>query len=376
MDLRAVNPEIDDQGAELGLIAALIPELDDRSAIDVGSEHGAVAGGLRDAGADPIWLVEPFPGNVARLREKFGTDPGVHVLEVAAGMRDGTAELHLAHDASGGSLDAFHTLHPGPPGADLAWEGSVPVQVRSLDSLSAAGEIPGRVGLLKIDAEGSDADVLRGAASLTADVVMVEFWRNLPGWVGTCPFGIEELRALVEPLGPRRFVFVRHGPRHLTIERWDTADVADGEWGNLVFVADSLVQAAEAALPTLDRALFDRSERITAEQEDAAAERLKLIEQLTQEAGERLKLLERGGLVKRLRKKLRRAPPTASSGPPADEALDDVEQESRSVGPVEGTVVEPDGQHGDRSRDDLAVADDGPRRDPVDPQDRDLGRVQ
>ena len=156
--------------------------------------------------------------------------------------------------------------------------------MRSLDSLCAAGEIPGRVGLLKIDAEGADPDVLRGAASITADILMVEFWGDLPDTLGPCPFDLEELRALVEPLGPRRFLFVRHGRRHVSVGRWDTADPAEGEWGNLVFMADPLVEAAEAALPALDRALRKRSERITAEQERAAGERLELIGRLTKEA--------------------------------------------------------------------------------------------
>jgi FkbM family methyltransferase len=293
MELTAVNPEIDDQGAELSLIAALVPRLSERSAIDVGSERGAVAAFLREAGLDPIWLIEPFLDSVARLRERFDGDPGVHVLDVAAGKRDGTAELHLARDGSGASLDAFHTLHPESYGPDLAWGETVPVQVRSLDSLSAAGEVPGRVGVLKVDAEGSDADVLRGAAGITAEVVMVEFWGDLPETLGPCPFELGELRSLVEPLGPRRFLFVRHGPRHVEIGRWDTADPAEEEWGNLIFVADSLVESAEAALPALDRALRARSERITLEQERAARERLESIRRLSEEADKRLELIER-----------------------------------------------------------------------------------
>jgi FkbM family methyltransferase len=293
MDLTAVNPEIDDQGAELSLIAALVPRLSERSAIDVGSERGAVASFLREAGVDPIWLIEPFPDSAARLRERFGGDPGMHVLDVAAGKQDETAELHLARDGSGASLDAFHTLHPESYGPDLAWGETVPVQVRSLDSLSAAGEVPGRVGVLKVDAEGSDADVLRGAAGITAEVVMVEFWGDLPETLGPCPFELGELRSLVEPLGPRRFLFVRHGPRHVEIGRWDTADPVEEEWGNLIFVADPLVESAEAALPALDRALRVRSERITLEQERAARERLESIRRLSEEADKRLELIER-----------------------------------------------------------------------------------
>jgi FkbM family methyltransferase len=334
MDLRAVNPEIGDQGAELSLIAGLIPKLEERSAIDVGSERGAVAAVLRSAGADPMWLIEPFPGNVERLRDRFGADPGVHVLSVAAGTQDGTAELHLAHDSSGGSLDALHTLHPESSAHDLAWTGSVSVQVRSLDSLSGAGEIPGRLGVLKIDAEGSDADVLSGAGSIAADIVMVEFWRNLPGWVGPCPYELGEVRSLVEPLGPRRFLFVRHGRRHVSVGRWDSAEVADGEWGNLIFVSDELVDAVKEALPALDRGLLDRNEQITAGQERAAAERLQLIDQLSREADERLRLLKRPRLLKRISSRLRRARPAASAERPPLETLDDAEQERGGSGPV------------------------------------------
>jgi FkbM family methyltransferase len=325
MDLSAVNPEIDDQGAELGLIAALVPSLSDPSAIDVGSERGAVAASLRDAGMGPTWLIEPFPGNLARLRARFGKDPAVHVLDVAAGAEDGSAELHLARTPSGRSLDAFHTLRPQLCGPDLVWDGSVEVRVRSLDSLRAAGEIPGRVGLLKIDAEGADADILRGAASIKADILMIEFWGDLPDTLGPCPFELEELRALVEPLGPRRFLFVRHGPRHISVGRWDTADPAEGEWGNLVFMDDSLVEAAEAALPALDRALRNRSERITAEQEGAAAERLELIGRVSEEADRRLQVIERSTLLGRLRGALRGRRKRPSAEPPPLKPLDDIE---------------------------------------------------
>jgi FkbM family methyltransferase len=342
MDLRAINPETNDQGAELALIAALIPRLDWPAAIDVGSERGAVAAVLREAGADPMWLIEPFPGNVERLRGRFAADPAVRVLGLAAGVNDGTAELHVARDASGDSVDAFHTLQPERSGPDLVWDGTVPVRVRSLDSLRADGEIPGRVGLLKIDAEGSDADVLRGAGSISADIVMVEFWSELPDTIGTCPFGLEDLRSLVEPLGPRRFLFVRHGPRHVDIGRWDTADPAGGEWGNLIFVADPLVAAADAVLPEIDRALRDRSERITAEQEFAARERLGLIERLTEQADERLELIERlsqeleerGKPGGRLGARLGRTRSGASAERPPLEPLDDVEQEGGGGGAV------------------------------------------
>jgi FkbM family methyltransferase len=342
MDPSAVNPEIHDQGAELALIAALVPKLGDRSAIDVGSERGSVATALRKSGLDPIWLIEPFPDHVAGLRDRFGSEPGVHVLDIAAGAEDGTANLHLARDRSGGRLEPFNSLHPRSTDYGVAWEGSVSVQVRSLDSLRADGEIPGRVGVLKIDAEGADAEVLRGASGITADVVMVEFWRDLPETVGRCPYELKELRSLVEPLGPRRFLFVRHGRRYVGIGRWDVADPSQGEWGNLIFVADPLVEAAEAALPALDRALSERAERILSEEELRAEERLRLIERLNETAEERLELIERlsrqleerGKRGGRLRGMLGGARSGGSAEPPPLEPLDDVEQEGGGRGAV------------------------------------------
>ncbi len=148
--------------------------------------------------------------------------------------------------------------------------------------------------------------------------------------------------SLVEPLGPRRFLFVRHGRRHVSVGRWDTADPGEGEWGNLIFVADSLVEKVEAALPELDRSLRARSERIVAEQERAAAERLELVERLSEEADARLELIERltrdsearRGPLERLRGRRRGGGAGGSAGSPRLDALDDVEQEGRGGGAV------------------------------------------
>jgi hypothetical protein len=111
-------------------------------------------------------------------------------------------------------------------------------------------------------------------------------------------------------------------------------EVADGEWGNLIFVSDELVDAVTEALPALDRGLLDRNEQITAGQERAAAERLLLIDQLSREADERLRLLRRPRLLKRISSRLRKARPAASAERPPLETLDDAEQERGGSGPV------------------------------------------
>src|SRR3954469_8695325 len=135
---------------------------------------------------------------------------------------------------------------------------------------------------------------------------MVASWGTLPGPFGRCPCGLGEVRSLVEQLGPRRFLFARHGRRHVSLGRWDAADPLEDEWGNLIFVSDHLVDAARDALPEIEAALRIRSERVTAEQEEAAGARLDEIGRLSAEADARLKLLQRKTMVGRLNALVRR----------------------------------------------------------------------
>ena len=64
--------------------------------------------------------------------------------------------------------------------------------------------LPGRVGLLKIDAEGTDLEVVQGMGALECDALMIELWLDMPGAVGRCPWTLEDLVELLEPGGLRR----------------------------------------------------------------------------------------------------------------------------------------------------------------------------
>ncbi len=87
--------------------------------------------------------------------------------------------LHVATDLSKDKkwdTSLFHSLVEHAMLEDLQFSETVPVEVRSLESLQRQGEIPNGAGVLKIDTEGFDLEVIRGMGDGRFQVVMTEFW--------------------------------------------------------------------------------------------------------------------------------------------------------------------------------------------------------
>ena len=250
------------QETDYVLLQALLSRLPDRSVLDVGAEKGSFVEACLAAGSTQVFAFEPYPPHVAELRRKFASVPAVTVLDVAIGMVDQPMPLHVAHDASGQALDYHHSLIEFTDRRDVRWPSAIEVTCRSLDSLAADGSIPRTVGLLKIDTEGADLLVLHGARSIESAVIAVECWKGLPDSIGDSPYEASEVVALLGSRGYRDVVFVK---RHDEFESLQvgSAHMRDGEWGNLVFVhetvrADLLPIVYEASAAAADR-LTDRA---------------------------------------------------------------------------------------------------------------------
>lgn len=133
------------------------------TALDIGANVGifslvmAVAVGAEGR----VYSFEPLPANVARLRRNLGRNgfDDTFVFSLALGEADGRTRLRLASDP------AYPSLHAVEGG--LADGTEVAVEVRRLDSVWEELGKP-RVAFVKMDVEGAEMDVLRGASKFLA----------------------------------------------------------------------------------------------------------------------------------------------------------------------------------------------------------------
>jgi len=128
------------------------------SFVDVGGNKGdfALLAAKIVGPRGKVICVEPEPKNfgwITRSVQLNGYE-NIQLCNVALSDHDGEAALHL------GAKSGFHTLLSGAPERD---HGFVKVKTRTLDGLLRDSKIQS-VNILKIDVEGAELQVLRGAA--------------------------------------------------------------------------------------------------------------------------------------------------------------------------------------------------------------------
>lgn len=244
--VEAVQPKVirsSDSDPETRLMSYLYSYLSNRRALDVGANVGDVSEKLLEAGYE-VYAFEPFPEVFEKLRCRLDTKNQFHSYPVAVGSIDETRSLYLAQDQTkenvykDSALYNSLTKHSMP--GDMVFAGSITVPVRSLESLHASGELPDDIGLVKIDTEGFDLEVLRGMGSYRYPVVVVEFWDT------QFPFGLSEafnrLPDMVSEMKGKDYHW------YLVIYRvWGSDEVSfycnypksmEKSWGNVFFFRD------------------------------------------------------------------------------------------------------------------------------------------
>lgn len=131
---------------------------------DVGANEGdyAEAAAAACPGAT-IHSFEPSQTAYGKLRARVGSNPAIRLHHVALGAEEGTAELHHHEpgDTIGSLLDIRDPVRPFDPALTET------VRITTLDRFCGEQGI-GHIDFLKIDVEGLELDVLRGAQSLIA----------------------------------------------------------------------------------------------------------------------------------------------------------------------------------------------------------------
>jgi FkbM family methyltransferase len=176
-----------------------------RSFFDVGANIGETAQEALSAfPSASLICFEPHPDTFAKLKGRLSGEKRVVLHNLALGSESGTAKLFSYRESS-----KLNSLVPNRPYVSKFSSSpeTVAVQVATLDDFCAANSID-QVDVLKIDTEGFDAMVLRGAQRLLSrgaiKFAYVEFNHILPraGVAGGSLSEIDEL------LAPSRLRFV------------------------------------------------------------------------------------------------------------------------------------------------------------------------
>jgi FkbM family methyltransferase len=139
-----------------------------RTILDVGANSGGFAKYITEffPGAD-LHCFEPLPGPCAALEAWLATRPGVsRAYRLALGEKDGTAEFteHEGHSPSSSFLTATSTSKREFASIRASRPKPVTVLIRTLDSwCTEEAVVPNDATLLKLDVQGFELSVLRGA---------------------------------------------------------------------------------------------------------------------------------------------------------------------------------------------------------------------
>jgi FkbM family methyltransferase len=128
---------------------------------DIGAFRGYTAGVMALAGASDVRAFEPAPLNQQAVRRVMALNPGlpIKLVEAAVGAEEGSIKITIHEDSSMNFI-----------GEDASGRPAVEVKMVVLDSLLATGAIK-VPQLLKVDVEGAEASVLRGAATALRESV-------------------------------------------------------------------------------------------------------------------------------------------------------------------------------------------------------------
>ena len=165
--LRRVARRLSDDSSQHGetiLLQTLAAQyVRERFLIDVGAHDGVTISNSLPFVVEG-WralLIEPAPAVFAKLVAAHGHRPNVTCLQVACSSLDGEADLYFGSDGPEGFMSTLCT-------DDNAWfrtnRGSASVRVRTatLTGLLAAHGCPAHPGILMVDCEGMDYEVLLG----------------------------------------------------------------------------------------------------------------------------------------------------------------------------------------------------------------------
>jgi FkbM family methyltransferase len=141
--------------------------------VDVGANTGQYAHGLREGGyTGAIVSFEPLPTAFEQLCTSVHQDANWSAYNLALGDTAGPALINVAANSYSSSFLQVTAAHVDAA-PDAAFSGREEVAMQTIDALPQAWFAPG-ARLLKIDTQGYEPAVLRGAEAFLRTVELVE----------------------------------------------------------------------------------------------------------------------------------------------------------------------------------------------------------
>jgi FkbM family methyltransferase len=205
---------------------------------DVGANVGlSTAACLARFPKAEIYSFEPVEKTYAQLDQRFAKDPRVRCFHLALGAEATTGTITVSESAVLASLSPTALI-----GETTLVSGVEQVEVETLDDFTTAHEID-RIDYLKVDTEGYDLNVVKGAERLldeeAIDLIEVEVGMHSDN---TTHVPFEPMRQYLEQKGYSIFGFYDQ------VEEW-TLGRPQLRRANVVFAAASLIAAHDAGPP-------------------------------------------------------------------------------------------------------------------------------
>jgi len=164
--------------ADRRVLLARLAALD--AVLDVGANEGQWAAQLRRNGyRGPIHSFEPLAAAYLVLADRASHDPwGWRAHRLGLGAVDEERVIHVAGNSTSSSYLPMAAAH-SDAAPWSAYIGDQPSRIVTLDSLVAAGTVTGERLYLKIDVQGGEMDVLRGARETLSRVRLLELEMSL-----------------------------------------------------------------------------------------------------------------------------------------------------------------------------------------------------
>jgi len=199
---------------------------------DVGANTGQTVSKIRHyfPGAS-VYAFEPSPSTFEILNQNCSGLPGVSLWNLGIGS---TEAVMMLNECNHSIVSSF--LEPGELGDTV--KARTPVNVVSLDHFMEANSIA-RIDILKIDAQGFELEVFKGAASMMEQhrIGMIFFEMTISGLYENLPPYYELLRFLDE----RGFVMASLYDPHYTEERRYKTEIV--RWTNMLYIDKSYFEA-------------------------------------------------------------------------------------------------------------------------------------